>query len=74
MIYKTKIQIIPEPFSVMGMGRQRYAFFNQSCVIKDLDFRGVWVSWDNIQLCITFIFGVMQFGNYKISQNYLPRF
>ena len=40
MISKTKIQIIPQPFSVMKMGRKRYAFFDQRRIIKDLDFRG----------------------------------
>jgi len=39
MISKTKIQIIPQPFPVMKMGGQRYAFLDKSRVIKDLDFR-----------------------------------
>jgi hypothetical protein len=41
MIFKTKIKLIPQPFSVMKMGRQKYAFFNQRRAIKDLDFGGM---------------------------------
>jgi len=56
-------QIIPQPFPLMKMGGQRYAFLDKSRVIKDLDFRGGrWVLWDMILLCVTFPFGAMQLG------------
>jgi hypothetical protein len=40
MIFRAKVQIVPQPFSVIKMSWQRHLFFGQSRVIKDLDFRG----------------------------------
>jgi hypothetical protein len=42
MVFKAKVQIIPQSFSVVEMSWQRHIFSEQSSVIPDLDFSGDW--------------------------------
>jgi hypothetical protein len=66
MVFKAKVQIIPQPFSVIKMSWQRHLFFGQRRAIKDLDFSGDWFHGRYAVRCITFIFVVMQLENYKV--------
>jgi hypothetical protein len=42
MVFKAKVQIVPQSFSVVEMSWQRQVFFGQSNVIPVSDFSGDW--------------------------------